>query len=487
MTVSGLGGLGIAFGGVIVGMTQVRDAGKHRESVGETALPVALGGASALAGIAAFLKRGTTLGSLALLAGVGLLGATVAAARVSQTAAAGREAFQDGGAVAPETTTVSKPVRQPTSNPTPISQRAQQAFDSELVAYERPINSTVGGGTDPESFNRMINTDGPGWASSDGTFSIPIGDGRVLWLFGDTLMNTVQPDGSMHRNGDFIRNSAAVQTENTFTTLARGTASNPDDFLHPTQPDQWYWPASGIVEGDTITLFMHRLRKDGEGAWNFAGDGTDMLKLDRNTLGTVAKFDLGTRTVDDPGAAPIGWGTSIIEHNGHSYIYGMEDRKEQKNELGEVVVPAARFAYVARCPQGQIGSGDWEYWDGKGWSNDHQKAEPIADGVSNSFTVLKTPSGFSLVSQELYFSSGLASRSASSPEGPFSDWKHVHDGPPKRDDQISYNALVHPEFTVDGKLLVSWNMNLQSIGLPTPDTNHLYRPVFGAMDESEIE
>ncbi|MEE4608513.1 MAG: DUF5005 domain-containing protein, partial [Desulfobacteraceae bacterium] len=45
-------------------------------------------------------------------------------------------------------------------------------------------------------FNRLFARTGGGWTGGDGTLSVPLGDGRTLWLFGDSFLGKVNPDGS---------------------------------------------------------------------------------------------------------------------------------------------------------------------------------------------------------------------------------------------------------------------------------------------------
>ncbi|MBR9980011.1 MAG: hypothetical protein KFF50_03185, partial [Desulfatitalea sp.] len=43
-------------------------------------------------------------------------------------------------------------------------------------------------------FNRLFSPGNGGWSGGDGTLSIPLPDGRTVWLFGDSLLGAVAPD-----------------------------------------------------------------------------------------------------------------------------------------------------------------------------------------------------------------------------------------------------------------------------------------------------
>ncbi len=50
-----------------------------------------------------------------------------------------------------------------------------------------------GGGcaTPDEALDRFWAPRGPGWTGGDGGWSVPLPDGRVLWLFGDSFLGRV--------------------------------------------------------------------------------------------------------------------------------------------------------------------------------------------------------------------------------------------------------------------------------------------------------
>ena len=92
-----------------------------------------------------------------------------------------------------------------------------------------------------------------------------------------------------------------------------------------------------------------------------------------------------------------------------------------------------------------------------------------------------------MVSQELFFGTGLQVRTADAPQGPWSAWRTIDPGPTKPPGAISYNAQVHPTYTDDGQLLASWNMNRADGQLPGPDELDQYRPVFRSIDADLLD
>ena len=370
------------------------------------------------------------------------------------------------------------PVEPPTSThrvetPTPTDPvepppRTQPGGQLQQLVKTGPRAATSA--SDPQAFHDLLAADGPGWAAADGTLSIPLPDGQNLWLFGDTIVRL--PGGA--DSSDFVRNTAVLQDGATATTLTTGTASDADDFLKPAAPDEWYWPGSGIAQGNELVLFMSRIHKTASGApgWNFEGVGSDMLVLDLHDLSVKDRIAM-------PGGTGTDWGSAVVESGNHTYVYGFRGYADE---------PFRRESLLARTTRGELGHAAFEYWDGTGWSRDPERAAPVANGLSNSYSVFTLPDGrFAMANQEPMFGTKLRIATADRPQGPWSRWTVVDDGPPLTSDRISYNAQVHPQFTADGHLLASWNMNRKDAQLPGRDELDDYRPVFRSIDIERLD
>src|SRR4249920_1937958 len=100
------------------------------------------------------------------------------------------------------------------------------------------------------------------WLGADSAYSVDLGEGRVLWLFGDTFIDPTRDGSRTNGPNQFVRNSVALQTATSetarydlsqselrfFTGPARdGVASS---FFPDTAEGDWYWPLSGIRLSD---------------------------------------------------------------------------------------------------------------------------------------------------------------------------------------------------------------------------------------------
>lgn len=98
----------------------------------------------------------------------------------------------------------------------------------------------------------------PRWLGGDGASSVDLGHGRVLWLFGDSFID-LSGSGS-RRTSDLVRNSIAIQTGYDPTSASMKFAWKMNDgkpaAFFARQSENWFWPASGIMVGKRLLIFL---------------------------------------------------------------------------------------------------------------------------------------------------------------------------------------------------------------------------------------
>jgi hypothetical protein len=107
----------------------------------------------------------------------------------------------------------------------------------------------------------------PKWLGSDGAYSIDLGDGRVLWLFGDSFISTSFLN--TRRIATMVRNTVAVQSgyDPSAASMAfywRMESGKPRSFF-PEDGQTWFWPGHGIRVGDKLVIFLVATRSTAEG------------------------------------------------------------------------------------------------------------------------------------------------------------------------------------------------------------------------------
>ncbi len=306
-------------------------------------------------------------------------------------------------------------------------------------------------------YDSLFNRFGNGWTGADATYSTTLPDGRRLWLFGDTFLGTVNPDGSRPGGIPFINNSVVIEEGRNFETLYGGTQAVPRAFIEPPNPDHWYWPNDPTIHGNELHLLLSRMGRTGVGGmWDFHLVSTDLA------IFSLPGLELISLEVKEPGD-DVFWGAAVMEDDDYTYIYGIQDEGLNK------------FVSVARVAGGDM-TGDWEFFDGTGWT-DEPNGHTVKDGTSNQFSVFKSEGTYYLMTQKIVFSEELLLFKSSTPTGPWIDQKTLYCTPELGGNIFTYNAFVHPELSRDGDLFITYNVNSFDFSDLFSDVRN-YRPRF---------
>jgi hypothetical protein len=317
-------------------------------------------------------------------------------------------------------------------------------------------------------FNQLFTRFGNGWTGGDGTLSIDLPDNRTLWLFGDTFLGHVRPDGARPLDSPLIRNCLVIQDGEKLISRHGGTTSDPVAFLRPEDPDAWYWPGDGTVSENRLWIFFHRFRQVTPGMWGWGWDGTVMATLRLPDL----VLEHVTPVADDHGVA---YGAALLEMDSWVYVFGTEQRG------------AIKHLHVARAPHDDL-EGAWDYWTGRGWSADARASRAILDGVSSQFGVIRLKKGVGLVTMDERqpFSDRIVVYWADAPTGPWRGPTEIYQAPEADTAVVAYNPFVHPQFSSRKGHLISYNIN----HVHDPDTLYrdagLYRPRFIRVDLNRL-
>jgi hypothetical protein len=147
-------------------------------------------------------------------------------------------------------------------------------------------------------FDRLFTPHKTGYLGADAALSIPLPDGRVLWLFGDTLIGR-QEQGkrifeAMPRNTVAIQYPGAVCPEN-IEWIFTGRQGIPSDFLSLPKDEQnrWFWPGTGVCIDAELFLFGYRVTfaKSGCEALSFRVLDSWMMRV-RDTSGHPREWQI---------------------------------------------------------------------------------------------------------------------------------------------------------------------------------------------------
>lgn len=110
-----------------------------------------------------------------------------------------------------------------------------------------------------------------GFLGADGAYSVPLDEGRSLWLFGDTFIGETRADAAL------VPNTAAISHCRDGFRVAYHWRRGPEPaaiFASDT-PDVAYWPLDGALIDGTLHVFLMRKRTTGAGPFDFVIEGVD--------------------------------------------------------------------------------------------------------------------------------------------------------------------------------------------------------------------
>ena len=197
----------------------------------------------------------------------------------------------------------------------------------------------------------------PAWTAADLTGSVPLTDGRRLWLYGDTITSGLGPTGGAVSRSFTARNSAVVQERGCLTPLLQGSGPTARSWI-PELGAEWSWPGDGYARNGTVWIYATRLGEIGPGVFGFEARAVDLVEVDQATL-TIRRVHRNRYA-----AAPVLLGSSVTTDGTWTYVYGRDERGSKRN------------TYVARVPAANP-LGTTTYWTGAAWSTDPGQARSI--------------------------------------------------------------------------------------------------------------
>lgn len=296
------------------------------------------------------------------------------------------------------------------------------------------------------------------WAGGDGTYSAPLPDGRIAWLFNDTFLGPVGEGSSITPHAP-VHNTIVTahgRSGRPLETIMNGTAEDPLPVVGPAGTEQpWYWNGDGIVDDGKLYVFEFQQQAAGEGHFGFEWVGTD--------LATFSLPDLELESVEPTyDANDVQWGVELLRDGDYIYIYGMQQLSEW---------PFTKEAHVARAAVGDL-DGEWEFYTGTGWSADEDDSAPIAGDVGASYAVSRVHGSYVLTTTDSFLGSEIYAHTASTPFG-FAGTERVEiydtpEGQPEFDqdaagDIYTYNIAAHPHLGGPNTLVLSYKVNSTSI------------------------
>jgi hypothetical protein len=156
-----------------------------------------------------------------------------------------------------------------------------------------------------------------GWLGADGAYSVPLGGGQSLWIFGDTFIGPSTATSRTQTTG-FIHNSIAISACSgqgcTFQYYWSGMNTSTPGPIFSASGSDWFWPMDGFVYNGTLYLALMQLHATGSGgAFGFAYSGAQMASIN-NYAAPPSQWSITYQNLNTGGAAIPG--ASIIVAQG---------------------------------------------------------------------------------------------------------------------------------------------------------------------------
>lgn len=123
------------------------------------------------------------------------------------------------------------------------------------------------------------------WLGADAAYSIPLPDGRDVWIFGDTLYGdkrvVVGDEPRMVRNSIGISTCKAGKWELHYI-IRHSPQGKPLDFFTAQRPNTWYWALDGVVHNNELWITLLCIRnahKTSSAGLGFEVCGTDLAHI----------------------------------------------------------------------------------------------------------------------------------------------------------------------------------------------------------------
>ncbi|MDG2305886.1 MAG: hypothetical protein P8R42_14820 [Candidatus Binatia bacterium] len=336
---------------------------------------------------------------------------------------------------------------------------------------------------------------GPSWLGADVGTSIQVDDDRYIWIFGDSLMGSVQercPDDEAYCNrvvdhgGEevgMIRNSVGTSERaagGSFRRIVKHWPTvdgEPQDMFPSGVDGQFLWPLAGVRAGDPVLITANRHTPQS----GLAPVGNALVRIanpeDEPTDWRITRHELPNFRAFDGPAPSLVWTMAIVQVGHHVYIFGelgsSFDARTVLSRVDAAEVTAANWKpapeYLQRNARGRL------HWSPR---FDVNLLHTVRGLPGTSETTVNHDRELGWYSYQLApLGYEIHRYTAPDLEGPWRDsgivyrlpspWstakqKECAEGSFTCAEYIAYAVKAHPELAPEGGRVLTYNVNLAS-------------------------
>lgn len=308
------------------------------------------------------------------------------------------------------------------------------------------------------------------WWGADAAYSIPLPDGRSVWIFGDTLYG----DRRVVEGDDprMVRNSIGASTCDNRGQwqveyiIRHGDKGQPHDFFQAQHANTWYWALDGIFYKNDLWVTLLCVRnapKTTSAALGFETCGADLARVS-GLENDAQQWSVTYFPLVSDGVHAYPSATTVIEGE-YVYIFTLQEAASRPMLLTRIPLsgldaPAEHLQYLSK-------SGHWK----PGLTP--ADAMHVMKRGNTEMTVRYHPElkkWIAILNYPRLFSDRIIARTASRLEGPWSEGRVIYRVPEMRKgsagydkDTFCYAAKEHPEFRQPSSLLITYACNTMSV------------------------
>jgi hypothetical protein len=310
------------------------------------------------------------------------------------------------------------------------------------------------------------------WLGGDGAYTIDLGKGRILWLFGDSFIAT--DDSRDRKKAMVIRNSVAIQKGydpvSAEICFYWGSKNDKPSSFFSESNGEWYWPGHGIMLDGKLIVFLMRIRQKND-FFDVKGWTARMVE---NPCASPEKWILKEPDIPRSGFGITIGSAAVIRQDDYIYAFSVDPLDDHP-------------VFLVRWPvddffQGFLKNPMWWTGEKSRWLRQNQlksRPPPIFSGGQMEFSVHFDTQRklFLQVQTKSFWDSGLALRWSKNLTGPWSEPINIYQPAESGIPEFAiYAGKAHPELA-GADLIATYVVNTFDYDRLF-DYSNIYYPVF---------
>lgn len=290
-----------------------------------------------------------------------------------------------------------------------------------------------------------------GWQGADAAYSIPLPDGRDVWIFGDTLYGPKRfVEG---HDPQQVHNSLGISTCKggkwaMAYVIQHDAEGQPISYFSPSDPKHWYWALDGFYANGDLWVTLLCIRhpaKPQPWAMDFESCGSDLAQIS-GLKRDPHDWQVKIHSLVRDGVAAYPSASTVVEGK-YAYLFALYEHGDRpllatRIPLGGLANPSSNLEYLAA-------DGTWR----KGF--EPAKAKEVMARGSTELSIRYNRASQqwrAILFEPTMFSAKMILRTAPTLTGPWSEGTLLYTVPemqpgPQRDKNVfCYAGKEHPEF-----------------------------------------